>query len=78
MEVEFNQQLMAERIKKARGARNMTQEQLAGIVGVDGNAVSNWERGANVPSVQRLDAICRALDVTPDFLLGYAGDLAVA
>lgn len=74
----FSQQLMADRIKSARQARLMTQDQLGAALGIDGSAVSNWERGASVPSVVRIDAMCRVLDVTPDFLFGYAGNLAVA
>lgn len=74
----FNQQLLADRIKSARGARKLSQAQLGEALGVTGGAVSEWERGLSLPDAPKIVGLCETLNVTPDFLFGYAGDLAVA
>lgn len=40
---------LGERIRKARTARGLTQEQLAAKIGVLGNTVSRWERNVCPP-----------------------------
>jgi len=57
-------------IKKARKERGMSQDALRLAVGNSKNAVSNWERGVSAPTAESLRALCRALDVTPQRLLG--------
>lgn len=51
----------------------MTQEDLRLGVGNSKNAVSNWERGVSVPTVQNLRELCRVLRVPPERLLGLNG-----
>lgn len=41
-------------IKNARTNKNMTQLELADIVGVSYQAVSNWERGNSMPDIAKL------------------------
>ena len=60
-------------IAALRRARGMTQEDLRLGVGNSKNAVSNWERGVSVPTVQNLRELCRVLRVPPDQLLGLNG-----
>ncbi len=55
-------------IKKLRGERNITQQQLADAVGVTFQAVSKWENGATVPDVGTLPEIADFFDVTIDDL----------
>ncbi len=47
------------RVKKARKQLGLTQADLGTRLGAEGNTVSNWERGANLPSVDTLRALVR-------------------
>ena len=67
------------RIREARLAKNLKQEDLATLVGVKSlAAVSSWERGVAKPDCMVLKKICEILDVSPDQLLGYNGDTPTA
>ena len=58
------------RISRCRQNRNMTQEELAGRIGVTPQAVSKWERGQSVPDTILLADLCQILNVTAGYLLG--------
>ena len=58
------------RIRKYREASNLSQKQLAEILGVSNSRVSNWEQGLNRPDADILAEMCVALDVSPSLLLG--------
>lgn len=49
-------------LKAAREAKGMTQEQLAGKVGVTRQAIGNYEGGINRPSVDVAKAIGKELE----------------
>lgn len=57
-------------IKNARTNKNMTQLELADIVGVSYQAVSNWERGNSMPDIAKLSDISKALDIDITEILG--------
>lgn len=61
------------RISGCRQNRNMTQEELAGRIGVTPQAVSKWERGQSVPDTILLADLCQILGVSADYLLGIEG-----
>lgn len=52
-----------------RDARNMTQEQLAMLLGVTRQAVSKWESGASTPDMDRLVRLCEIFEVDLDDLI---------
>ena len=58
------------RIRELRNARGMNQEQLAEILGLTKQAVSQYERGTRMPSVPVLEALCDFFNVSADYLLG--------
>ena len=60
---------IGKRISKFRKAKNMTQEDLAGRVGVSSQAVSKWENDASCPDISLLPQLCKVLGVTTDELL---------
>lgn len=47
-----------------------TQETLASELDVERRAVSGWETGANIPSLDNLINLCNKLDCNIDYLLG--------
>lgn len=56
-------------IKEARKNRNLTQKQLAKLVGVDYSVISKYENGSITPPADRLKAIANVLDVSVDYLI---------
>lgn len=57
------------RLKKARTEKNMTQKQLADLLSVKHNSISNWENDINKPDPDMIELICGVLEITPNFLL---------
>lgn len=58
----------AERLKEARLAAGLDQKELGALIGVTGNAVSNYESGTSSPKDSVLLKIFDALMVEPNFL----------
>ena len=56
--------VLCERIRFYRERAGMEQKTLARLIGVTGNAISNWENGRGRPDINLLPDICRALNVT--------------
>ena len=61
---------MGEIIRRLRMERELTQEKLAGMIGITSQAVSKWERDEGLPDITLLPAIAEALDCSTDELLG--------
>ena len=57
-------------IKGLRKEKDLTQEQLAEILGVSFQAVSKWERGEGYPDIEMLPAIANYFGVSLDDLAG--------
>lgn len=57
------------RISKYRKEKGMTQEELAGKLGVSSQAVSKWENDASCPDISLLPQLCKLLGITTDELL---------
>lgn len=58
-----------ENLKNIRKQRNITQEELAEILGVSRQAISKWESGNGYPETEKLIIISRKLNVSLDYLL---------
>ena len=61
---------LGKKIYELRRERGITQEELAGELGVTAAAVSKWEKGATLPDVLMVCAIADFFGVTTDALLG--------
>jgi transcriptional regulator with XRE-family HTH domain len=59
-----------QRLFNARKARGVTQQELAGKIGITKRMVANYEGDSEGPAVERLTAIAQALNVTVSYLLG--------
>lgn len=55
-------------ICRLRKKNNITQQRLAEILKVDQTAISQWERGASNPTVDKLPELAKALNCTIDEL----------
>ena len=60
---------VGQRIKAAREAKNLTQEELAALVNLSTTHVSVIERGLKVTKFDTFVAIANALDISADALL---------
>lgn len=56
------------RLKSARAAKDLSQQQLAELVGVSRQTISAIEKGDYNPTIHLCVAICKALDKTLDEL----------
>lgn len=61
---------IGENLKKQRKSRELTQEQLADILGVSFQSVSKWERGEGYPDIEMLPVIAEYFGITTDELMG--------
>lgn len=61
---------LSKNIKRLRQAKGMTQEQLAGILGVSAQAVSKWETSDTYPDGALLSPLADALEASLDQLFG--------
>lgn len=68
-EIFMNQEKIGKFISKCRKEKNLTQENLAEILGVSKNAVSKWERGICLMDMSLLKPLCENLDITINELL---------
>lgn len=58
------------RLKRLRKDHNLTQKQLANLIGVQNKVVSFYEVGDRFPSLEVLVKLAATFHVTTDFLLG--------
>lgn len=61
--------LVGENIKKFRLERNLSQEALANLSGIDWSTISRLERGVVNTSISVLFALAEALKISPSLLL---------
>ncbi len=60
---------LGEKIKIARRAAGLTQEEFANKLMVSRQAVTKWETGKGIPDIENLKLVARLLDVSVDYLL---------
>lgn len=68
---------VGKRIRDARVAKGLTQEQLAELAGVSPSYISVVERGIKSPQLDTFVPLCNALGVSADTLLVDVVDAAV-
>lgn len=61
---------IGERLREARMAKNLSQQQLGDMMGVSKVSVCGYEKGNRVPSNKNFLQLVELLEVTPDYLLG--------
>lgn len=61
--------VFAERIKKLRKEKKMSQSELAQMVGTDIRQISRYEGGKILPYAETIVKIANVFDVTTDYLL---------
>ena len=61
---------IGERVRIRRKSLHLTQEKLAELTGISVAFVGHIERGTRKLSVETLYDLCKALDVSADYLMG--------
>ena len=73
MEKKLTNREIGLRLKLSRGAKNLTLQQVADIVGVDRSTIQRYEAGGIVVIKQPvLESICNCLKVNPKWILGLS------
>lgn len=67
--------LVGDRLKAAREAAGLSQDDVAQKLDVDQSRVSRWETGKNLPTGERRKRLIKLLRVSQDDIFG-AGDMA--
>ena len=62
--------LFPQRLKACRKSKNLTQKQMANILGVSEKQYQSYEYGKYEPNFEKLFFLARFFDVTSDYLLG--------
>ena len=70
--------MVADKIKFLREGKNMTQTELAKILGITRSSVNAWEMGISVPSTQYIVELAGLFEVSTDFLLGIEKSSAIS
>lgn len=72
-----NEKIFAERLRKARESKNLTQTELAEEMGYKNyTTISKWESGSSLPRGKELKMLSKLFDLSTDYLLGM--DLVLA
>lgn len=61
--------MIADRIKLLRQENDMTQSDLARILGITRSSVNAWEMGISVPSTQYIIEMSRFFHVSTDYIM---------
>lgn len=65
--------MLADKIRQFRKEKNLTQEALAAMLGVERTTVTMWESGCITPPTKHLVSLSEALDCSLDDLLRENG-----
>lgn len=63
------------RLKEARKAKNLTQSEVASLIGISQNGLSNWETGRTKVDSATLQRLADLYEVTADYLLGKGSEI---
>ena len=67
----FDMRQIAAKLKQLRMEKGITQMELADLMGVSYQAVSNWERGNSMPDIGKLPELAEIFSCRIDDLLGH-------
>ena len=65
---------LQELIRELREDNDLTQSQIAEVLGTSQTMYARYERGANEMPIRHLVTLCRFYNVSADYILGTAPD----
>lgn len=66
--------IFAERLKYLRNEKELSQRQLADLVGLSHNAIAYWENEQRIPNAEAIVMLAKFFNVSSDYLLGLTDD----
>ena len=60
----------SERLTEELKLCGLTQKEIADKLQISPANITNWKKGANIPSLDVFYELCKILDVSADYLLG--------
>ena len=73
--IEFMEMNYIKRIRDLREDHDLTQQQVADILGTSQTMYARYERGANEHPIHHLLALCKYYGVSADYILGLSDQL---
>lgn len=64
--------IFGNRLKQLRTEKGYTQKEFAKLLGVSTSSIGMYEQGRREPENAVLTAMCKLLDTTPDYLIGFS------
>ena len=64
--------IFKERINEALKTTTMTQKEVAEKCGIHPSCLTQYKKGESEPSLKTLYELCKALDISADYLLGLS------
>lgn len=74
----MNEENFSTRLKEARERNNMSQADLARLLGRPIQTISNWENQVSLPTLEIFNELCDILHVSGDYLLGKKMNLSLS
>ena len=65
---------MGERLKELRKERNLTQKQVAEVIGITIKGYNFYELGLREPPIDTLKKLCLFFNVSSDYLIGLSDE----
>lgn len=66
----LKKEIFAQRVKSLREKKDITQKELAGLLGVKRSTVGSWEAAHRWPELEKVKMIAEYFEVPVDYLLG--------
>ena len=63
--------MLSKTLKELRKRKDITQAELARILGITQQAVARWERNKSTPDIGTLEQLANYFNVSTDYLLGW-------
>ena len=70
--------MIAEKVKKLKEQKGLSQVELAKLLGITRSSVNAWEMGISVPSTQYIVDLAGVFDISTDYLLGVDSSSTVS
>lgn len=61
-----------EKLQKARIEKGLSQQQMADLLSMTRGCYAHYEQGVREPTIAVLAKMCRALDLSSDYLIGLS------
>lgn len=64
-------EILCKRLKKLREELNLSQEDVGRVIGVNKSAISYYEKGRNIPSIEYLAKLAEYYNKSLDYFVGH-------